>query len=253
MSSIFSVNSFSTRKPDFTALRDKLFKKADKDQNGGISLEEFMPGGQKIPGKNDTPATSAPGQELKKALFAKIDTNGDGSLSKDEVDAFDAKASREFQDAMTKLQELLTGAQARRKKRDHHHPKLSEMFDKADTSKDGSLSLDEVQAALAGEIRTFAIDPNGKVEKLFARIDANNDKLLSKDEVKAFENARNHHFDDIAGKPTSPDSGTTTPSEDGIRYSVLMRAMNAYGLRKPMHILPMPIEVDTAPTKAATA
>lgn len=248
MSSIFSANVFSAKKPDFTAVRAKLFEKADKDKSGGLSLDEFMPGGQEVPGKNDTPATSASGLEKKKALFAKIDTNGDGSLSKDELNAYDSKVTADLQDAMTKLQEALQGTQARRKKHGHHLA-LSEMFDKADTSKDGSLSLDEVKAALGGENRTFAVEKSGKIEKLFAKIDTNGDSLLSKAEVKAFEDARKaHHHGDVAGNPSIPDTGAK-PGED-VQFSVLMQALNAYGKGKRT---PMPWTPAADKTSAATA
>lgn len=71
--------------------RDRLFARADQDRSGGLSLEEFSAmasrrresqGAESPAGIAGTPATSS-----LQGSFRRLDSNGDGSLSKAEMDA----------------------------------------------------------------------------------------------------------------------------------------------------------------------
>lgn len=239
---------FSGQKANSTTSRDKLFDKFDQNKSGDISLEEFLSAGQKVPGgKNGADDAKA------KALFSKIDTNGDGKITKDEVSAYDTKATAELQDAMTKLQELLGNAEGAKKKHGHH-PKLSDIFDKADANSDGSLTLDELKAALPGDASAATADGSSKAEKLFAKIDINGDGKISKDEVKAFEDARKAK--DQTGAPvpaaiSDADPTSIVQSAADFQFSVLMQAMNAYGKGKHGH-KPTTPQTDTGATTSIT-
>jgi Ca2+-binding EF-hand superfamily protein len=223
---------FSSAKANSTPSRDTLFAKIDQNKSGGISLDEFLSAGQKVPGgKNGVDPAKA------KALFSKIDTNGDGSLTKDEVAAFDTKATAALQDAMTKLQELLGNTEGAKKKHGHH-PLLSDLFDKADGNSDGSLSLDELKSVLPADASATTADGASKAEKLFAKIDINGDGKLSKDEVKAFEDAKKAKDQAAAPVPAAISEADPTgvvQSAADFQFSVLMQAMNAYGQGKQGH------------------
>jgi len=73
-------------------IRAQLFKKADADQSGGLSLTEFTAVGQKVPaGPAESAGTSA--SDAAKAVFDQLDTNGDGTVSEAEMAA--ARPSRD--------------------------------------------------------------------------------------------------------------------------------------------------------------
>ncbi len=114
-------------------------------------------------------AQTAVGQHANK-VFAKLDTNGDGMISRGEAAA---------------------------------KPKLAAHFDQIDTNKDGQLSFDEIAAArqkhqqrAAAKFAKLDTDNDGRISrneasaapklaKNFDAIDTNKDGFLSKDELKA--------------------------------------------------------------------
>ncbi|PZW42138.1 EF hand domain-containing protein [Humitalea rosea] len=66
-------------------IRAQLFKKADADQSGGLTLSEFTALGQSLPGgPAATAGTSA--TDAAQAMFSRRDTDGDGSLTEAEMD-----------------------------------------------------------------------------------------------------------------------------------------------------------------------
>lgn len=65
---------------DFSAMRQAMLQKTDADGSGGLSLEEFKAGH----GRSDSGAPSV------ENIFAKIDADGDGSVTQTELEA-DAK------------------------------------------------------------------------------------------------------------------------------------------------------------------
>jgi len=76
-------------------------------------------------------------------------------------------------------------------------PKLADVLAKADTDKDGSLSLAEVKLALAADKGDKEVQKDlehtkkhpSKVDEAFAKADLDKNGKLSKDEIKAFETA----------------------------------------------------------------
>lgn len=117
----------------------------------------------------DQPRGDAPRME-------RVDTDGDGRVSRAEADA---AADQRTKDWFDKLDLNKDGyvtqdetRQARETRRTEMEAKRDEFFKAADINNDGSLSLDEVQAKMP------------KMAERFDKIDKDKNGLLSKDELK---------------------------------------------------------------------
>ena len=130
----------------------------------------------------DTPGSdgATPGASNGPHGIMRADTNGDGKVSKEEVDALKDKHEGEwFAKTDTNQDGFLTPdeiQQARATRRDHMRGemkvRMEERFKEADANNDGQLSLDEVQAKLP------------KLAERFNTLDADKDGMLSKEELK---------------------------------------------------------------------
>ena len=77
-------------------MRDRMFARADKDGDGGLSLDEFKAMAKRPPREAGSagpaaenaagPATSAGRTDRAAAAFSALDTNGDGKLSGAELE-----------------------------------------------------------------------------------------------------------------------------------------------------------------------
>jgi Ca2+-binding EF-hand superfamily protein len=83
------------------AMRNQMFQKADADKSGGINLDEFKTAGQNMP----VGAKGAQAPQNAEKAFAKIDTNGDGNLTSDEMEAFKPKFDASSMSALLGAQE----------------------------------------------------------------------------------------------------------------------------------------------------
>lgn len=106
--------------------------------------------GQISPDEMNAFRQNLPGDSAKKQnLFNKIDTNGDGSVSKDEWAAHRAQKAK-TRAALLQVQEQSGGVQGKHK---HHGPSGARSsnpaanFNALDTNKDGTVSTDEWAAA----------------------------------------------------------------------------------------------------------
>lgn len=112
-------------------------------------------------------------------MFAKIDSNGDGSIDKTEMQSFSERISNQDGDTID----------------------ISKMFAEIDTDSDGLISQDEFLAARPPEPSNGMgpgqpLDP----EKMFSDMDTDGDGTISKDEMKAFMDkmpAHGNHAPDI--------------------------------------------------------
>lgn len=87
-----SIEGLSGGGPDFSALRAKFqqagaakFEAGDTDNSGGLSLEEFKSAKANSPPSAARPAGAPSAEEA----FGKIDTDGDGEITKAEFESFD--------------------------------------------------------------------------------------------------------------------------------------------------------------------
>jgi Ca2+-binding EF-hand superfamily protein len=159
------------RMPDFSAIQGKIFQKTDMNGDNAVSFDEFQAARKNMPiGKNidDTKAKEA---------FGKIDKDGSGSLSKDEMSSFGDKMSSQMQNMMLSMQSLM-GDKA------SGGLDINAMFGKADADQSGGISREEFSKA--GQTNPLAALLKQNENDTFAKIDSDGDGSLSKDEMKSF-------------------------------------------------------------------
>ena len=142
------------------------FSSLDSDSSGGISLEELEAG---APGG----ATDGKSTERAKKLFAQMDTDGNGSVSSDEKDAFDSKIESQRQ-AMQFMAQLLGNTQ-------QQPPSNDDVFSATDTDGNGSVSLDEFSSTASST--GLSTDD---LSTLFGIIDSDSDGSISSTESSDF-------------------------------------------------------------------
>jgi Ca2+-binding EF-hand superfamily protein len=140
----------------------RLVRTSDKDADGKLSLDEFTAG--------TTPAAPAPDEgrppEAQKgkakgnpaAMFARLDKNGDGKVTIDEIP-------------------------------EQQRPRIKQFFGRADADKDGALTKEELER-LGQNVRQQLVGrparPGGpSVGPLFAALDADGDGNISSQEISA--------------------------------------------------------------------
>jgi Ca2+-binding EF-hand superfamily protein len=193
--------------PNMSAMRDKMFQKADANGDNGISLEEFQSAGKKMPIGNGVDSTKAA------EAFGKIDKDGNGSLSKDEMSAFGDRMSSQMQSMMMKMQEMMSGG-GMGGMMGAGGPDLSAMFGKADSDRDGGISRSEFDAAGRNNPLSKLLGGENS-DDAFGKIDTDGDGTLSKTEFDAFA-------EELKGKMQSLMGGDSGMAR-------LMQGMNAYG------------------------
>lgn len=100
-------------------------------------------------------------------MFKKIDTNGDGQISQDELTVFASKI------------EDKTGQKL----------DVEQMFKDYDKNQDGSLSQDELAAAMKSQMDKFQEPPptgGANPKDLFNKVDQDEDGMISQSELKSF-------------------------------------------------------------------
>jgi Ca2+-binding EF-hand superfamily protein len=111
------------------------------------------------------PVTRAEVQSHLATMFAKLDTNHDGAISKDELAAIEAKRDQKLEQRAQRLDP-------------------SKMFARLDSNKDGKITAAEAEAVGAAKAGKPA---SGKMANaLFARADANKDKVVTRAEFDTF-------------------------------------------------------------------
>jgi Ca2+-binding EF-hand superfamily protein len=208
MSSMMGIGG--GRMPDFSAMREKMFAKADSNGDKAISFEEFEGAGKKMPGGVGGSAGNA------KEAFAKIDGDGNGSLSQEEMKSFGEKMSSGMQGMMIAMQAMMGGGGQSGgfgSMMGGQKPNLDAMFGKVDGDGNGSVSRAEFdKASQDNPIMKLLGDDKGEA---FGKIDADGDGSLSKDEMKSFAETMKQQMQGGA-------------QGDAAQRADYMKAMNAY-------------------------
>ncbi len=168
MSSIGGIGSWQQTYQPYTP---PTFSQLDTDSSGGISLDEFEAGAPKAQSGSDT-TQSAAKQKRAEALFSKIDTNGDGSISSSELDTFQSQIADQRQSQQFATQLLASGQQPQSD---------ADTFSATDTNGDGSVSLAEFSKNAQADGLT-----TDQTSQIFNAIDTNADGSISSTESSAF-------------------------------------------------------------------
>lgn len=190
MSSIGGVGGFRPT----SNFKPPSFENLDGNSDGALSLDEFKSGGPK--GVDDSKA---------EALFKKVDSDGDGSVTKTESDTFKAEAEKQLQSFLFKLQSAGSEETAATDQE-------QDIFDVLDANSDGAIAKDEFLAALSGRSGTSASDKKTDLlDTLFKAIDGDKDGSISREEDESFRARAEQSFN---------------PS---VRSSLSLQASGAYG------------------------
>jgi Ca2+-binding EF-hand superfamily protein len=152
---------------------DRLFERSDADKDGKLSKQEF--------------------EQDQKAMFARLDKNGDGKLTSDESPRwFNRRAANRGADTQT-LEDVLARAERR--------------FAAMDTNSDGTVLKNEIDAA-AAERQAH------RVKREMHRFDANRDGKITQDEYMMSAKRRFSALDlDDDGRISADDMSPSVRSE----------------------------------------
>ena len=181
---------------DKKRLFERLVRTSDKNSDGKLSLEEFTAGLQPKPGRTEAaPLDGADGGRRPEKLFARLDANGDGKVTADEVpeplrEMFKrvlARGDKNGDGTLTKDEFLQAGPPdgapagkparpdlAANKKGPEGRPNPMQLFRRMDKNGDGKLTPEEVPEERRQMIR-----------RLMQRADKDGDKSLTLEEFSA--------------------------------------------------------------------
>jgi Ca2+-binding EF-hand superfamily protein len=163
-------------------------------------------------------------------LFSKIDTDGDGSVNKDELSAFQSEMEARF--ASSVMGSPFDGA-------DGTATSTDDLFTKIDTDGDGSVSKDEFKASRS-EMRPMGPPPPPpatSTDDLFGMVDSDGDGTISEDELSTFQSEMRAEMEGLlsAQSETKIDTeAASTTSASGVETSVsdfaafIMEAIDRY-------------------------
>nr|WP_315494015.1 EF-hand domain-containing protein [uncultured Rhodoferax sp.] len=161
-----SSNAWAALNTQRSQHQAKMFAKVDTDGSGGVDQTELGSMLSKISEKTGASVGDA------KELFTQMDSNSDGSLSSDELDAG-------MQALMPPPPSTMEFAQSRGM--GGSGGSQDDLFAKVDTDGDGSVSQDELQV-LTDKIKS---DTGQDVSQDFAKLDTDGDGQLSQTEFEA--------------------------------------------------------------------
>jgi Ca2+-binding EF-hand superfamily protein len=161
--------------------------------------------------------------EMRQKMFSKIDTNGDGSIDKNEmatliqqntsslVDDMFSKMDTDKDNLISQIesnsglaklgQEMKKSGAGMSGMSGPPPPPPEQVFDTADTNKDGVVSKDELSAVMGSK--------GGDIDKLFSEVDTDGDGLISRTEDEAFRAKRPEPMQQNESSSASTSTGTS--------------------------------------------
>jgi Ca2+-binding EF-hand superfamily protein len=148
-------------------MRDKMFDALDTNEDGVVDANELAAASKK--------GSESKGTGKSDDLFSKIDSDGDGKISRAESDAFKQKMSDQMKGTMLQIQENGVSAS------DGTQSGEDDMFTKLDTNGDGSLDKAEFEAGRKAHGHGKPPSP----EEMLSKLDTDGDGAISKAEFEA--------------------------------------------------------------------
>jgi Ca2+-binding EF-hand superfamily protein len=208
MSSISSVGSAKSAWADMSssrasAMKERMFAKADADGNGGVDKAELQSLLDKISKKTGTTAADAQTQ------LSKMDGDGNGSLSKDELDTG-------MKSLMPPPKSTVEFAQQHSADKD---AAVSELFSKLDADGSGGLDATELKS-LTDKSAVDGANASGSASSLsaeadaavFKALDTDGDHLINKEELST---AVSGQGDGQQMRPSGPPPGPAPGGRPG--------------------------------------
>ncbi len=155
---------------DMEVMKQELFGKADADSSGGLSKTELSDFLSKGPNGDSMDTDVA---------FASFDSDGDGSVTQDEMDSGMKNMRSQMESNMN--QARFSDANKPQGHGMGKPPSIDKLFSKADSSGDSSISQSEFADFLSKGPQADSVD----AEKAFSQYGADSDGALSSDEFKA--------------------------------------------------------------------
>ena len=150
-------------------MQEQMFKTADKNGDGTISSEELSQTAQSGSSQDSTSSNE---------MFSQLDSNSDGAISRLESDAAIAKAGQQMQAQGTPPQGPPPGPPPSEgsDSSSSDSTDATAIFDAMDTNEDGTVSLEELTAALdkSKDSSTTSSDPKSLLENLSKALQSGN-------------------------------------------------------------------------------
>lgn len=193
-------------------MQEQMFKKADKNSDGSITKDELS---QMQSSQNSQNGPSVDD------IFAQMDSDSDGAISRLESDAGIAKLAQQMQS-----QGPPSPPPADSSSSSSDSTSATQIFDAMDTNKDGTVSASELFAALANKdgsssdssssdnssSSSSASGDNSTVKKIFDAMDTNEDGSVSKAELEAALAKAGQQMQAQGAPPPSTAQGTADSS-----------------------------------------
>ncbi|MFA5181745.1 MAG: EF-hand domain-containing protein [Syntrophales bacterium] len=214
-----------------TSIVDSLFTGLDANQDDLISMIEADAGlaklGQQIKNSGAGMAGGA-GMPPPDKVFDTADTDGDGSVTKEELAAVigDGGADELFGKIDTDGDSLISRTEdetfregmAGASGMQPPPPPPDKVFDTADTNQDGTVSAEELAAVMG----------SGNTDKLFSKIDTDGDGLISRAEDEAFrENMTEEMQNNTSAKSDMDDINNFVQDWQSKMFEALLNGLNA--------------------------
>lgn len=183
-------------------MQEEMFKTADADGDGTISKDELSQVAKSGENQDSTNVDS---------LFSQLDSDGDGAISRLESDAAIAKLGQQMQSQGMPPQGPPPGPPPEEgfSESSESSDEASAIFDAMDTNKDGTVSLEELTAALekAKNSSASASGPESLLDNLAAALQSG-DISAAKEELASLQEDLASHNGGRSDDPFSKDLQT---------------------------------------------
>jgi len=215
-SSLYSSSTQRSQRPDPSKMVDDLFSQLDKTGKGYLEVSDLQSALAKISSTSSSTSTSSSSSSSASAsdVFAKLDSNGDGKVTKDEMTSGMKKLADELDSQFNQMRmSSSNGAPP--------PPPPQESQDDAGFSKD-ELSSQINQIGSTDSKRT---DLMTKIVNNFDKADTNSDGKVSMKEAMAYDQSTSSSSD--TSSSTTSSSSRTTSSDLAIMKRI-MDLMQSY-------------------------